>query len=215
MITDSFPLSSFELAQADILRPGNSAAETFTFTTLTTTQFIPKQSYIQKSIDASEAIQRYLAASRYRKPLYLITGIKSAYGCRANSSKSLSIGGNLSAELDGTIWSGGTVPISGSPGVEGKKEDKQDMKWEESSDFVFAFRVWKVKVEKKSGAASGKDFSEGAMLGSKREKKDPTVSIEIVAVEEAKAGEVAGLVEQELDEDGKVVVCAVPKEEKG
>ncbi|KAM0229214.1 hypothetical protein ACHAP5_011721 [Fusarium lateritium] len=187
-----------------------SNEETFKFDTLETTQFIPTSAYLQGCIE-SEDIRRWLEKSRYRKPLYVITGLKVVTKAEANTTKSRTVGGNLSAEVDGTIWSGGAVPVSGGPGVKGKIGSKQGVKWE-GGNFVFAFRVSKVRVAKTGKVASEKEFTQGAMLenGIPQPKRN---ELELVSVEDPDpAGE--GFRGEELIEDSEVVACAVPKEEE-
>lgn len=107
------------------------------------------------------------------------------------------------------MWSGGTVPISGGPSVEGAVENKGSVSWEGSSDFVFAFRVRKVLVEKKTGAVkSDEDYKDGAMLERKlRVVEVPRLSI---LTEEDPDAEEEGFIKEELMEGDVIVNCAVP-----
>ncbi|RYP30526.1 hypothetical protein DL767_006203 [Monosporascus sp. MG133] len=189
----------------------NSDKETFIFKTLETTQFIPTSSYLQTCIEADD-VRRFLQISGYRKPVYIITGLKVVTGAEANTLKSRTVGGTLAVEVDGSVWSGGTVPIGGGPGVEGKVGNKAGTKWDHSSDFVFAFRVSKVFVGKVTGqVVSEEDYRKGAMLGNETEKvKGPELSV--LKVEEPDAdGE--GFDAEELMDDEDVVVCAIPRQE--
>ena len=157
-------------------------------------------------------MRRYLDKSRYRKPVYIITGLKTVTGAKAKSLKSRAVGGNLGVEVDGTIWSGGTVPIGGGPGVEGITEKKEGTTWEGSSDFVFAFRVRKVSVEKDTGTAKeDEDYKTGAMLGNEIKKED-VLKLSICAEEDPEA-EDEGCEKEELMEGDTIIACAVPKAE--
>jgi hypothetical protein len=153
-----------------------------------------------------------LDKSRYRKPVYIITGLKTVTGAKAKSYKSHAVGGTLGVEVDGTIWSGGTVLIGGGPGVEGKIEKKEGTTWERSSDFVFAFRARKVSVEKKTGTVKeDDDYKTGAMLGNEIGKEDfPELSISAV---EDPGAEDEGFEKEELMEGDTVIACAVPRAE--
>ncbi|KAM0442275.1 hypothetical protein ACHAQK_004607 [Fusarium lateritium] len=166
-----------------------SDEELFKFDTLETTQFIPTSTYLQGCIE-SEEIRRWLEKSRYRKPLYVITGLKVVTGAEANTAKSRTVGGNLSAEVDGS---------------------KQGVKWE-GGNFVFAFRVSKVRVAKTGEVASEKEFNKGAMLenGIPQLKRS---ELELVSVEDPNPTD-EGFHGEELIEDGEIVACAIPKEEK-
>lgn len=59
----------------------NSIDEAYTFKRVETKQFVPKDDYVQKCIEA-EAVRHYLDQFRYRKPVYLITGVKTVYGAK-------------------------------------------------------------------------------------------------------------------------------------
>ncbi|SPO01853.1 uncharacterized protein DNG_04526 [Cephalotrichum gorgonifer] len=185
--------------------------ETFTFETVETTQFIPTPSYLQQSIDG-EHVRRFLQMSRYRKPIYIITGLKIVTGAQANTVKSRTVGGALAVEVDATVWSGGAVPIGGGPGVERRVSNKGTTKWGGSDDFVFAYRVSEVFVGKTMGrVVSEEEYRKGAMLGDEaQEVMGP--ELHVLRVEDPNS-EVEGFDTEELLEDGDVVLCAIPKED--
>ncbi|KAF4626073.1 hypothetical protein G7Y89_g12088 [Cudoniella acicularis] len=193
------------------LTTNNSNDDLYVFDRVDTTQFIAKEEYLQTCIEATP-VRRYLDKSRYRKPLYIITGIKTVTGAKAKSLKSCGVGANLGIELDGTVWSGGTMSIGGGPTIEGKTENKAGTTWEGSSDFVFAFRVRKVRVEQKTGTVNDDDdYTAGALLGNEVKKKGvPDLSI---SAEEDPKAEDEGFEEEELMEGDAVIFCAVPKVE--
>ncbi|KAL6922972.1 hypothetical protein ACHAPO_011726 [Fusarium lateritium] len=182
-----------------------SDQETFFFKTLETTQFTPTAAYLQKCVEA-ETVRRYLEITRYRKPIYIITGLKTVTGAEANTLRSRTVGGNLAVEVDGTVWSGGAVPIGGGPGIESKTTTSEGTKWEASGDFVFAFRVSKVVV-KKTGDLNEEEFRKGAMMDGESKVKHSDLSI--VSVEEPDAKS-EGFGDEEVMEDDEVVLCGMP-----
>uniref|UniRef100_A0A093XHI4 Uncharacterized protein n=1 Tax=Talaromyces marneffei PM1 TaxID=1077442 RepID=A0A093XHI4_TALMA len=117
--------------------------ETLHFDTITTTQFHPSASYIQTHcVDASAQVQRWFERSRFKKPLYLITGIKIVSGDKSAETKTArGGGGDVSVNVDGTVWSAGAVPLGGGPSVEVHQTEKKGVKWGNGGDFVLAFRV--------------------------------------------------------------------------
>lgn len=123
------------------------------------------------------------------------------------------MGGAVGVEVDATIWTGGAVPIGGGPGVEGEVGNKVSTKWEGSSDFVFAFRVSKVRVGEATGQVqSEKEHREGAML--EREYTKPKVpELSVLGVEQPDA-QAEGFDLEELMDDEDVVLCAIPREEE-
>jgi len=184
----------------------------YLFDRIVTTQFVPKPEYFQRCIE-SESVRRYLQISRFRKPVYVITGIKVVTGAKARSIKSRSRGGTLAAEIDGTVWSGGAVPISGGPGMEGKVADTSTTQWDGSSDFVFAFRVRKIVVGKATGTVLKEvDYNVGAMLGNEDANESTGPRLSILSAEDPRA-EDEGFDAEELMDDGTVVFCAIPRPE--
>lgn len=146
----------------------HSNTESYTFDSITTTQFIPTTSFLQeKCIDASYGVRRWLELSRYRKPLYVITGLKIVKGGKTGETMaSREHGAHVEATVDGTIWSGGAVPVSGGPELKGRRSNSAGMKWEDGSDFVLAFRVQRLKVAKHTNQIAKQEFyKKGAHLG--------------------------------------------------
>lgn len=185
----------------------------YAFERVDTSQFVPKEDYIQRCIEA-EAVRRYLDRSRYRKPIYVITGIKTVYGAKAKSYVSRACSGKLGVSVDGTLWSGATVPVSLEPGVEGNGEAKSGTSWEGSSDFVFAFRVRKIHVNKKTQTADkSQDYNKGALLDNKKEKIREDFPDLLISSEEDPKAEDEGYLEGEFMEGDTVVTCAFPKAE--
>ncbi|KAI1757958.1 hypothetical protein F4782DRAFT_544358 [Xylaria castorea] len=176
----------------------------FTFETLETAQFYPEASYLQGCITA-EPVQRYLSKSRYRKPIYIITGLKTVSGAKVESFQTRIVDGVVSPEIDATAWSG--LPVRGGIEVGGKAGKRGTMTWEAASDFVFAFRVQKITVEKRTGAMRGEDYNKGALLDAAiEEKNEPELNI----VKEEINDQVEGFSKEELMDDDELVLCAVP-----
>ncbi|KAK7932569.1 hypothetical protein PG985_003281 [Apiospora marii] len=156
------------------------AGENFAFERLETTQYLPRDEYLRACVEAAP-VRRFLGKSRYRKPLYIITGLKTVRGASANTFKSASSGGGLEVEVNGSIWSGGAAPVSGGPGIAGSVSRKEATSWKESSDFVLAYRVRKVTVSKSGPVKSNEDYTKGAMLGNEEvsiQAQDLEISIE-------------------------------------
>ncbi|KAI0543079.1 hypothetical protein GGR58DRAFT_450638 [Xylaria digitata] len=185
-----------------------SNSQLFEFDRIETTQFIPTPEYIAECALAPPVAQ-FLELSRYRKPVYLITGLKIAIGSKAKLSRSRERTWHINAEVDGTIPSGGSVPVGAGQESEVTRVNESYVCWEESDDFVFAFRMWKIKVEKKTGVTRGQDFTKGAMLSAETQTRIIEVPFTIVGVEEVGIGETS--LERDLMEDEDGVACVVPK----
>ncbi|KAK8053019.1 hypothetical protein PG996_012320 [Apiospora saccharicola] len=138
--------------------------EAFSFERLETTQYFPRDEYLQACVGAAP-VRRFLEKSRYKKPLYIITGLNTVRGASANSFKTNSQGGGLEVEVNGSIWSGGAAPVTGGPGIAGSVSRKEGTSWKESSDFILAYRVRKITFSKSGPVKSNEDYTKGAMLG--------------------------------------------------
>ncbi|KAI1427236.1 hypothetical protein F5Y12DRAFT_180742 [Xylaria sp. FL1777] len=184
----------------------------FIFESLETTQFSPEPGYIHSCVSA-EPVRRYLEKSRYRKPVYIITGLKTARGATARSLKARTVDGDISVGADATSWTG--VPVEGGIEIGSKIGGKEHVSWKGTSDFVFAFRVRKLVVERKTGLVSKEaDYKKGAMLESVIEKRSESeLSITEQAVE--MDDDVAGFFDEELPGDDELVLRAVPNIQRG
>ncbi|KAI0515048.1 hypothetical protein F5B22DRAFT_636624 [Xylaria bambusicola] len=179
----------------------------FTFESTNTSQFFPEPGYIQDCI-STEPVRRYLEKFRYRKPVYIITSLKIAKGVTVQSLKTKTVDGGVSAGADATSWAG--VPIAG--GIEAGRNigSKDHASWEGSSDFIFAFRVRRVLVERKTGVVrKEEEYKKGAMLESVTEKRDGS-ELSIIEQEEDMEDELEGFSKKELTEGNEVVLCAIP-----
>lgn len=178
-----------------------------------TTQITLTTEYLQECIE-NDDVRRFLDMSRYRKPIYVITGLKIVTGAQANTHQLLTISAETAAKVDGTVWTGGTAPISGSARVDVKIREEGNTSWEGSSDFVFAFRVSKVTVGKSTGQVVNEvEYRKGTMLGNETEGLKST-SLCVIKVEEAD-GKMEGFDTEVLMEDEELVVCAIPKKQDG
>ncbi|KAL7916638.1 hypothetical protein GGI35DRAFT_47718 [Trichoderma velutinum] len=183
----------------------------FSFKTVETTQFVPTSSYIQSCVE-NDDVRRHLQISRYRKPLYIITGLKVVTGIDANMHTSHAVQNSPTIQIDSTIPHVGPVSF-GSSGTENMASTKAVTTFKNSDDFVFAFRVSKVVVGKGTDQViSEEDYRRGAMLGNEEEQqqvKSPKLSILKVEFPDAE-GE--GFDAEELTEGEDVVLCAIPRE---
>ncbi|KAI1112784.1 hypothetical protein F5Y14DRAFT_420032 [Nemania sp. NC0429] len=180
----------------------------FTFESLETTQFLPDPEYIQACVSA-EPVRRYLEKSRYRKCVYVITGLKIVRGyATGRSSKGRAVDGTIGAGADASCTG---VPVGGGSNVGVNVGIKEHVSWEGASDFVFAFRVRKVVVERKTGAVSREEeYRKGAVLGHVSEGRNGP-GLSIVEGAEWTDDDVAGFVKEELIENDELVLCAIPE----
>lgn len=138
--------------------------ELFSFSLIETTTFTPSTSYIESVISAPRVRQFLHTATMVRSAsIYIVTGLKTVSGAKVKTLAARSRHGILGVDVDGTLLGG--IPIAGGPEISGKREDKQQASWDGSSDFVFAFRVRRVKVSKHNEVKSDEDYTRGANFG--------------------------------------------------
>jgi hypothetical protein len=147
----------------------------FSFERVVTVEFWPSYKYIDACFGTKD-IESILQLTNY-KPLYLITGIKTVTGAQAQSEDSKTMNVDGSGELDASGVSGGTAPIQGGTNAGAKKEDKLGVSYKSSSDFVFAFRVKKITVSKKTKEAIMEDMTKGTLLDG--EQRSTPLSFEV------------------------------------
>lgn len=158
-------------------------------------------------------MRRFLEKSRYRKPIYIITGLKIVRGAKAKTLKASYLGGSLAADVDGTVWSGGSMPLSGGAEISGSMSRKQGTSWEDSSDFVLAYRLRQVKVRKAGAIIIDEDYTKGAVLGRLEHDVADAGAPELdVLVEEPDVSPDAAddFVAEEVLDGEEPVMCAVP-----
>ncbi|KAI1334570.1 hypothetical protein F5Y15DRAFT_289116 [Xylariaceae sp. FL0016] len=184
----------------------NSNTSQYSFESLETVQFLPEQGYIRGCVSAA-SVRHYLEKSHYRKPIYIITGIKIARGAAARTTQKRGVDGSASVELDATAWTG--VPVGAGPGIGTSKSKSQSTAWEGSSDFVFAFRVRKILVDRKTGAVKKEeDYKRGAML-----RLGESIKQEIEIVEKEVDDELNEFATEDLKDGDELVLCAFPTQQ--
>lgn len=183
-----------------------SNEEAFTFRRLETTFFIPTLPWLEKCL-ANPPVQRYLEKCRYRKPIYIITGLKIVTGASVKTNKRTASTNAVGIELAIPVDEG-ILPWATKPEISSKREAKDKMSWEDHSDFIFAYRVSKVWVKK--GSILEEDYAKGAMF-EREEKTMVNIVLEIAKVEEADPAEEGFLKEEIIDGDEKIIIALPEK----
>ena len=147
------------------------------------TEFVdPTPKYVQESV-LSEPVAQFIAASDFKKPIYMITGIKIARGADVALAKSKEAGAHVRAGVDGTP--AGT-PVAAGPEVTISSKDSEKTSYGGSSDFVFAYRLRKIFYEK--GQVRDDEYNKGALYGlgdwkADEMKADPSAStLEVIGL---------------------------------
>lgn len=148
-------------------------------------------------------MQRYLEKCRYRKPVYIITGLKTVTGAAVKTSKQSASANTVGIEAK-MPGGDGMLNLTAKPEISTKKEAKANMSWEDHSDFIFAYRVSKVWVKK--GSILEEDYTKGAMF-ERGEKVVGSPTLEVAKVEEADPAEEGFLQEEMIDGDERIMIA--------
>ena len=104
-----------------------------------TSFFEPTEEYLEAAVNVPSVVA-VLEKQNYKKPLFMITGVKVVRGAsKAVSTKRLKLGGDWTAQ--GDLTSLGAPGVA--PGVNlGLDEDRSEhIEWESAEPYVFAFRL--------------------------------------------------------------------------
>ncbi len=188
--------------------------QAYHFEEMETREFLPTTEFLQRCLAESPAAVEFLRRSRLRRHLYMITAVKIARGASAKSASAKSAmsverGVEGKVGVDGALLGGAPVSLGPEVGVSwGRTEGGS---FEGSSDFVFAFRLRRIAVQRRGEVMIHAEYVSGAMYsdqgpGGTRSGKIPFVA-NGDACEEVSAmkfGEDSGAAVIEVDEE---VVC--------
>jgi hypothetical protein len=145
--------------EASVNSSGNNE-NYFTFESLDTMFVDPTEEYVLQSMKV-DGVQRFIKASRYRKHVYMITGLKIARGASAIGSESITHGGKAKLGFDGAA-SG--VPVAVGPEVEISSSRTTAVSFEDTPPFAFAIRLREISY-KKGGDIVQREYRQGVVLG--------------------------------------------------
>jgi len=109
---------------------------------LETRYFKPTSEYLSSSTK-SEGVQRFLAGSRFKKSLFLVTGIKVARGAKSSRTDKAT-GASIGVDVTGI-----GLPVEVGPGYQVASSWESSKSFQSSSDFIFAFRLSKLKFKER------------------------------------------------------------------
>ena len=186
----------------------------YAFDRVETRFFAPDKVYVEESMSAPE-VREFIARSKFRANVYMITGIKVAIGASVTSTKLRQRGIHVQLGVDGTAVG---VPLGLGPDVEVSSSRTQGISFDHASDFVFAFRLREVHYAKRQGIVHH-EFNKGALFGlggdrgkpAAKRQEEPSEYIELLALaEDDVAGEDVDLEASAIiDDDGEVCECLV------
>lgn len=120
----------------------------------------PSRAFIRQSVHQPQVL-KYLASQGYRKSVYMVVGIKVAYGAHVSHETKREFGGELGGTMPGAVVG---IPLDIGAKIGAKKANWKIEKKQVSSSFVFAYRLREVRYFKKDGSITDLQFTKGAQL---------------------------------------------------
>jgi hypothetical protein len=186
---------------------------------LQTVKFEPGDEYLQRTLNLLANL-RFLKETRFRKPVYVVTGVKVAYGGRTSRSNAKALGGEGSIGLNPAFPG---LQLGPKAGLSQKIEESEDVG--EAVDFVYAFRLNKVHYSRRKERFVQEKFTKGAVFSQeaaldediplqleKAEIDDDESGVELLGLEEECSGQDEfGLNGHDaLDESGEACILVAP-----
>ncbi|OBT39276.1 hypothetical protein VE00_10596 [Pseudogymnoascus sp. WSF 3629] len=133
--------------------------DTYKFAGVDTEYFFPSPTYISRCMELPD-VQDYLKGGNYKKPVFLITGLKVAKGVSVH----LKEGTKFSAKAEIGFNNPGGTNIKAGPRIEGTLDNSTSMSFTESSDIVVGIQC--LKLHYKTGLfGGGKKLSDKLYMG--------------------------------------------------
>ncbi|KAF9879162.1 hypothetical protein CkaCkLH20_03395 [Colletotrichum karsti] len=130
------------------------------FASLETKYFVPDDDYLAKVLE-DVGVRAYLFVHHWRKPIYLITGIKIARGASVATTSSTETSARADIKVDGTS-TGAPVDVGHEATWESK--NMRGISYGGSTDYIFAYQLLKMKPKKGAGTSSNSTFVKGAVF---------------------------------------------------
>ncbi|MCJ1342310.1 hypothetical protein MMC31_000491 [Peltigera leucophlebia] len=179
--------------------------DTYAFQHMKTEWFLPSKAFVKACVKNSNVVD-FLEQTNFRKPLYIITGLKTVEGASVTTVKSKGSGVYAKLGFDGTP---AAVPVTIGPEVDRNIGDSETASFENSSPVVFAFQLTAVRCKEGSENVKVKDHTKGALFGFGEEREELEIETEVLeGVGDLEEGrEIAPV----FDEDGEESYdCVLP-----
>ncbi|KAK8197021.1 uncharacterized protein BKA78DRAFT_292239 [Phyllosticta capitalensis] len=184
---------------------------------MTTTSFLPSPEFIE-SVAAQKVVQSFIRRKKFAS-LYMVVGVMVASGASPRKMTSVERNVGFHVNVDGTMIG---APAGVGPEVGFEQVKMSDVGSEETEDFVFAFRLRKLKIRKgeatlkmhyKSGGLFDKDAGKEA-ADKEREEREKSIVITVDGLADGDVtGQDVGLEETETQDEtsGQDCLCVMPE----
>ena len=162
-------------ADASISRD-KSTVNKYEFSRVETHFFVPSEEFVQEMM-ANPKVKEFLVKKKFRENVYMITGIKTAFGAKVTKTKTKGRGGAFKGGFDG---SAALVPVEAGPDINFSTKGNETSGFE-GGDFVFAYRLKEIAYRKRQVRSN--DFDKGALLGLEKKFKELKKDVEATAAD--------------------------------
>ncbi|KAK2611920.1 hypothetical protein QQS21_002026 [Conoideocrella luteorostrata] len=178
-----------------------SIHDLYTFKEMATKEAFPSTEYLEKMVKDGP-VRKYLERFDFEKPVYVVVGTKAVCGTTVKQvlKKERSTDFKLSTDAMQT-----GVPISLGPEVKVGSKDGDTLGFTGSSDFVFAFRIRKIVVDRNFEIVDQDDETEGTALGPDDDESGDDLVVKGLEGRDSGAADVAGGKEETVEEDDEPV----------
>lgn len=136
-----------------------STVENHRFSVLETKYFLPEEDYLARALE-DPGVQAYLQVHNWRKPVYLVTGIKTARGASVRTDNKTMRSTRMELKADATAV-GANIDVG--PEVSWDLGNKRDVSYGGSTDYIFAYQLTMMKPKKKGNSFQNRRFVRGAL----------------------------------------------------
>lgn len=172
------------------LKGQRSSEDVFTISKLETRYFYPSIGYVKQCLNLPD-VRQFHEVFGEEEPIYLITGLKIAWGATVTTSRQSGYEGNLKAGVEAPA---GVVDLGVGANTGLSRQDGYTSSYGKPRDFVLGIQLEKIRYKKKSLFSKGGLKAEGVILGAVlgNEEEDDLEDFE-VQLEELDASEIAGM----------------------
>ncbi|KEF62733.1 uncharacterized protein A1O9_00706 [Exophiala aquamarina CBS 119918] len=170
---------------------------------LQTVMFDPSVEYLEESLNSPKNLA-YLRDQRFKRSLYLVTGVKTAYGARLTRSRSEQRGAKAKLGISPNV-----PGLEIGPTASYTQTGKVTETVQGPTDFVFAYRLNKLHYSRTRSKYVQQKFTTGALYSDEVDLKDEVEAIKAADSEGEEFAEVVGGLE---DDDAGRAEFKIPGE---